>query len=251
MKLTRTAAAIAAAAALQTAPAQNIQLHHDLGRALYNGLGDRQRLTTTFEMFRPDKAGSTFLFVDMDYQRDGIKGAYWEIAREFTIGTPTASSSWAAHAEYNGGLGSDKASKVATRYQHIALLGAAWNWHSADFSSTFSAQLMYRYSFKGANPWDRPANSFQATAVWGKTFAGKLLSFNGFFDLWHDKDARGELVFVTEPQLWINLNAVKGMEGVNLSLGTEVEISNNFVYDQYGRADKFYAIPTLGAKWTF
>ena len=41
------------------------------------------------------------------------------------------------------------------------------------------------------------------------------------------------------------------MDGVNLSLGTEVEISNNFVFDKEGRNDKFYAIPTIAAKWTF
>jgi len=41
------------------------------------------------------------------------------------------------------------------------------------------------------------------------------------------------------------------MDGVNLSLGTEVELSNNFVYDEAGRNDKFYAIPTIAAKWSF
>jgi hypothetical protein len=43
----------------------------------------------------------------------------------------------------------------------------------------------------------------------------------------------------------VNLNKIKGWDKVNLSLGTEVEISNNFV--QKG----FDVMPTLAAKWTF
>ena len=36
-----------------------------------------------------------------------------------------------------------------------------------------------------------------------------------------------------------------------LCLGTELELSNNFVFNKNGRNDKFYAVPTLAAKWTF
>ena len=81
--------------------------------------------------------------------------------------------------------------------------------------------------------------------------ADNLITFNGFCDTWYDPNVRGKLIFLSEPQLWLNLNALKGMEGVNLSLGTEVEISNNFVWNDKGRNDKFYAIPTIAAKWTF
>ena len=38
---------------------------------------------------------------------------------------------------------------------------------------------------------------------------------------------------------------IKGWENVNLSLGTEVELSCNFV------AKGFHAMPTVAAKWTF
>jgi hypothetical protein len=41
------------------------------------------------------------------------------------------------------------------------------------------------------------------------------------------------------------------MDGVNVSLGTEVEISNNFVFNADGNNHKFYVIPTVAAKWTF
>ena len=83
------------------------------------------------------------------------------------------------------------------------------------------------------------------------TFANKLCTFSGFADLWYDKNVNGKLIFMSEPQFWFNLNTIKGMEGVNLSLGTEVEISNNFVYNDMGRNNKLYAIPTIAAKWTF
>ena len=43
----------------------------------------------------------------------------------------------------------------------------------------------------------------------------------------------------------MNLNKVKGMEKVNLSLGTEVEVSNNFV------AKGFDVMPTVAVKYAF
>lgn len=62
---------------------------------------------------------------------------------------------------------------------------------------------------------------------------------------------KGKLITLSEPQFWVNLNALKGMEGINVSVGTEVEISNNFVFNNEGSNNKFYAIPTIAAKWTF
>lgn len=63
--------------------AQNIQLHYDFGHSLYDEFKDsRAKITTTVEMFKPDKWGSTFFFVDMDYADNEVKSAYWEIARE-------------------------------------------------------------------------------------------------------------------------------------------------------------------------
>lgn len=38
--------------------AQNIQLHYDLGRALYKSLDERPWVTTTVEMFKADKWGA-------------------------------------------------------------------------------------------------------------------------------------------------------------------------------------------------
>ena len=94
--------AILLVAAFSGAQAQNLQLHYDLGHNLYNDLSSRTTVTTTVEMFKPDTWGSTFMFTDIDYKNDGTIGAYWEIAREFNL---TKNKQWAAHVEYNGGVG--------------------------------------------------------------------------------------------------------------------------------------------------
>ena len=87
--------------------------------------------------------------------------------------------------------------------------------------------------------------------MWGDTFANGLCTFSGFADVWRDPDVDGKLIFLSEPQLWFNLSTLRGWEEVHLSIGTEVELSNNFVFDNMGRNNSFYAIPTLAAKWTF
>lgn len=93
--------AAAALLSLGSLSAQNVQLHYDLGRKL-NGQdqAERPQLTTTVELFRADKWGNTFFFVDMDYRREGVTSAYWEISREFRLGKLPLN----LHLEYNGGL---------------------------------------------------------------------------------------------------------------------------------------------------
>ncbi len=239
---------LALVATTVAAPAQNVQLHYDLGHSLYNDLGNRPSVTTTVEMFKPDTWGSTYLFTDIDYQRDGVAGAYWEIAREFNV---TKNKQWAFHVEYNGGLNSDEDTWNATRFQHAVLAGGAWNWHSADFSRTFSVQALWKYYFKNRHYDARPFNGFQLTEVWGIQFAKGFCTFSGFCDLWYDPSANGKWIVISEPQFWWNLNKFKGWEKINLSVGTEWELSNNFVWNDKGEHNRFYFIPTIAAKWTF
>lgn len=234
-------------AAFLSVSAQNVQLHYDFGH-LYDNLDSRPSVTTTVEYFKADKWGSTFLFTDLDYQRDGVAGAYWEIAREFNV---SKNKQWAAHVEYNGGLSSDEETWQATRFQHAVLLGGAWNWANSNFSKTFSVQLLYKYNFKNRHYEAHPYSSVQLTEVWSTTFAKGLCTFSGYCDLWYDPAVNGKWIVQSEPQFWFNLNTLKGWEGINLSLGSEVEISNNFVYNDKGQNNKFYAIPTVAAKWTF
>ena len=240
------AAFLCATISSERASAHNIQLHYDLGRSIYSDLSERPSLTTTFEIFRPDHAGSTFMFTDIDYFSDGVAGAYWEVSREFNIGK----SPFAAHIEYDGGIASGKISNLSTRFQHAALVGGAWNWHSNDFSRTLSLQAMYKYYFKGQNAWNKAFNSFQATAVWGLQFSRGLISFSGFSDLWYNPDVNGSLIFLSEPQLWLNINKISGCQNIPLSVGTEVEISNNFVFTNSGHNNRLFVIPTLAVKYT-
>ena len=217
-----------------SANAQNIQLHYDFGRHLYPDQEEgRQSVTMTLEQFKADKWGSWFYFVDVDFSNKFVEGAYTEISREFNIGK----KGFAAHVEYDGGL------NRFGSFQQAALLGGAWNGHSGDFSKTYSVQLMYKRFFKSYE-YTSAYNSFQLTGVWGLNF-GKSFTFSGFIDFWRgeDADGHGQLVILSEPQFWYNCNE-------HLSFGSEIEISNNFIYNTYD--DKsFFINPTLAVKWNF
>ena len=213
--------------------AQNLQLHYDLGR---------KAVTSTVEMFRTDNCGSTFLFVDMDYTPK-VSGAYWEIARELCFWQNSGFDWLSAHIEYNGGLDT-----AAGSFNNAFLGGLTYSGHSEDWSKTWSLSFMYK-----AIPGTFDANgkcqmhNFQITGVWNLDFFNHRLSFNGFADFWREVRVwQGtEFIFIAEPQLWVNLNKLEGWEDINLSLGTELELSYNFV--QRG----FYAMPTIAAKWIF
>jgi hypothetical protein len=223
--------------------AQNIQLHYDWGRHLYaDEEAGRQDMTVTLEQFKADQWGSWFYFVDIDFSSRFTEGAYTEISREFNLGKQ---SPFAAHIEYDGGL------NRFGSFQQSALIGPAWNGHSADFSKTYSVQLMYKQYFKSYDNTNAYA-SVQLTGVWGITFAKKACTFSGFIDLWRGEKANrhGQLVLLTEPQFWYNFNSIKGLENTNLSVGTEVEISNNFIFNTYN-GKSFFINPTLALKWTF
>ena len=219
------------------AQAQNIQLHYDFGRNIYPDEEDgRQKVTITLEQFKADKWGSWYYFVDIDLSRKETRGAYTEISREFNLGKQ---SPFAAHVEYNGGLGSRSGS-----YQQAALIGPAYNGHTADFSSTWSVQLLYKRFFKSYE-YNTAYHSAQLTGVWSTTFARKKCTFSGFIDFWRGEkaDGHGQLVILSEPQLWYHVTD-------HLSLGTEVEVSNNFIFNNY--YDKsFFVNPTVAMKWNF
>lgn len=213
--------------------AQNVQLHYDFGR---------NAATTTVEMFRPDGGGSTFFFVDMDYTPK-VSEAYWEIAREFCFWQDSKVNWLSVHVEYNGGLNT-----VAGSFNNAILGGLTYSGHSKDWSKTWSLTASYKAipGTIGLNG-ERQVNNFQITGVWNLDFFDHWLSFNGFADFWREaRPWQGtEYIFIAEPQLWVNLNKIKGWDKINLSLGTEVELSSNFV--QKG----FSIMPTIAAKWIF
>lgn len=224
------------AVAAIAAQAQDVQLHYDLGRNLYaDEEAGRQKVTMTVEQFKADQWGSWYYFVDVDFSRKFTEAAYTEISREFKLGKQ---SPFAAHVEYDGGL------NRFGSFQQAALIGPAWNGHNADYSTTYSVQLMYKRYFKSYN-YTSAYHSAQLTGVWSTTFANKKCTFAGFIDFWRGEKANGhgQLVVLTEPQLWYNATE-------HLSIGTEWEISDNFVFNTYN--DKtFFVNPTVALKWNF
>ena len=210
---------------------QNIQMHYDLGK-------DRGYLTSTVEMFRPDKTGNTFFFIDFDYgvgDVEGVSLAYFEIARCFKLGK--SPFSW--HGEYNGGFGQFKATPFNGAYSinNAWLTGLDYSWNASDFSRGFSLKALYK------NIAHKHDASFQLTGVWYLNFAKGKMSFTGFADFWKEDNVFGtkttDFVFLSEPQLWYNFNK-------NFAAGGEIELSNNF-----GGMEGFNVMPTLGAKYTF
>lgn len=215
------------------AAGQNVQLHYDMGRDV---------VTSTVEMFRADGAGSTFFFVDMDYNPK-VTGAYFEISRELCFWKESKLDWLSVHLEFDGGLNT-----AAGSFNNSWLGGLTYSGHSSDWSKTWSLSAMYK-----AIPGTLDAlgkcqmHNFQITGVWNLDFFNHWLSFNGFADFWREvRPWQGtEFIFIAEPQLWVNMKNIKGWENINLSLGTELELSANFV----GKG--FHAMPTVAAKWTF
>jgi len=179
----------------------NLQVLYDLGKG-------RNYLTTTVEMFKPDKWGNTYLFVDM-YYNGGTQHypslAYTEIARCLKFWNGPLS----AHVEYNGGLLS-----VGNSYLPINnawLAGVDYGWHNDSFSKTFNFKVLYKY-IQDKNP-----ASFQLTGVWNLNYFDKKLTVSGFADFWREDNlnftngnnepitpAKTDFVFITEPQFWYN-----------------------------------------------
>ncbi len=213
------------------AEAQNLQVLNDTERGC---------VTTTLEMFRPDIFGSTFYFVDMDYSSKAA-GAYVEIAREFCFWQDTRWKWLSVHAEFNGGLAG------AYSFNNAWLVGLTYSGHSGDFSKTWSLSAMYKVMpgtmiYDGLLPKKQP-HGFQLTGVWGIGFADGWCTFSGFADFWREGKTN---IFLSEPQLWVNLNKLNGWENVPLSVGGEIELSSNF-----GGSKGFCICPAIGAKWTF
>ena len=220
--------------------AQNVQLHYDFGE-------NRKLFTSTVEMFRPDKYGSTFFFIDMDYSSDarnienGISLAYWEIARAFKW---SETQKIMPRVEYNGGV--LKLDGVGTPFipiENCFLAGIENTWASADFSKILTLQANYKYIK------EKEDAAFQLTAVWTIQMLQNKLTFTGFADFWKEEmdvwfDAQGKKLektdfrFLSEPQLWYNFCK-------NFSAGSEIEISSNFVKDGW------QVNPTLAVKYTF
>nr|WP_321405976.1 DUF5020 family protein [uncultured Carboxylicivirga sp.] len=216
--------------------AQNVQLHYDFGK-------DRKLVTTTFEMFKPDKYGSTFFFVDLDYSADtrnvenGVSLAYMEIARSFK---------WNENQKFEPRIEFNSGNVTGFPIKNSWLAGAQYTFNSEDYSKILTLQANLKQIQDGKKDGDN-LTGFQLTAVWAVQLLEGKVSLTGFADFWRedvwvDSGNAGEIkeyVFLTEPQVWYNTCK-------NFAIGGEIEISNNF-----GTNDGFMINPTLAAKWTF
>ncbi|HPG39993.1 MAG TPA: DUF5020 family protein [bacterium] len=209
--------------------AQNLQVHYDFGR-------DRDYVTTTLEMFKPDEFGAFFFFVDMDYDMPGNKSmstGYWEIARYIAI---PGLANLGVTVQYNDGI---MALPMETGELAAFPLGQAWlggvTWPLDLGIITLNTELLYRQARGSAAP------DMQFTFVWTENLFTEKLLFTGYFDYWTQVNSSGKKlhVFQMEPQLWYRLAG-------HLSLGGEVEISKNFI-----PRDGWQFMPTLGMKWDF
>ncbi|MGE5433095.1 MAG: DUF5020 family protein [Syntrophomonadaceae bacterium] len=207
--------------------AQNLQLHYDMGK-------DRHYFTSTIEMFKPDEYGSTYLFVDMDYNRGGNKSAslaYFEIARYVSLPFVKGLS---ATVQYNDGMIYNKDLDKDFPLGHVWLAGFSY---PIDLGFvTLNTDLLYR-----ADYLSETKSNAQVTTVWFKAFFDNRINFTGFMDIWSTKQAgKNQIVLLTEPQIWYNIYH-------HLAVGSEVEISNNFIPGK----TSLQVNPTIAAKWTF
>ncbi len=212
--------------------AQNIQLHYDFRHTLSENsesdFAGKNFLLTTVEMFRPDRRGSTFFFVDMTYagKKGGINSAYWEIARDLKFWKAPV----AVHLEYNGGVAS-------TSIPNAYLAGVSWTLSLAKIK--LNTYLAYK-----CNAFEKTSHDVQWTVVWHYDTPRKYFTICGYMDLWtENKDFSGNrggkrTVVMSQPQFWFN--AAK-----HFSAGSEIGINYNF----YG--DKVFVLPTVAVKWTF
>ena len=201
--------------------AQNLQLHYDF---------DREHFTTTFELFKVDKLGNTYMFVDFDFDgEDGISQAYLEVARVIQ----TKKMPIGLHLEFNGGLGNfssdEEGGLDGYTLNNAFLIGANYGKGNAVWG--FSSYVAYK-AFQNAGK----AN-YQVTGVWYWNLIKDKLTFSGFADVWSEYGLSDKTIFLSEPQLWYHLNK-------SFSLGGEIELSNNFA-----GVNSFQAHPTVAVKW--
>ncbi len=208
----------------------NLQIYYDFGK-------DRKYMSSTFEAFKGDQWGDTFLFADFYFtdkeDRDAGKssasnGTYFEIKRGLNFWKESKLKDLSIRLEYDGS--SWGASKVC--------MGAKYFLHSKDFKNKFTISLMYLQNIKRCKA-DLP---FKFTVLWEMKdiFGLKKLCFNGFGNIWGYSGAYGKINILAEPQIWYCL------DGEHFNIGSEIEISYNF-----SGHDGFMVNPCLGIKWVF
>ena len=238
--------------------AQDLQVMYDFGE-------ERQYITTTFEMYKADKWGGTFFFVDFYHNgknhpnNNGMMGAYMEIERALNFWQNSKLKNLSAHVEYAGGLGVFNIEDVlgnnttfGYNINNTWMFGAEYFFHSKDYRNTLTVAALYK-----TISHTKQNIPLQFSLAWGMQdlFNVKGLRFCGFADFWWEENVWTDYIlpyttqfsFITEPQLWYSVGQFFGCP--NLNIGGEVEMSYNFSGLTEGK--RFYVNPCLGLKWDF
>jgi len=211
----------------------SIQLHNDLGSVLYpSKMEDRAEITSTVQMQKPDKWGSTFFLIDLEYSKKGIGSTFFKLSRKLSF--------WELplhiQLDYKGGHSSHNS------FKNNYLIGASYTFRDKKFSRFISLGILYKYIQKHAQP-----HNYQVSCIWSVHFAKRLCTFSGFADWGREKGKFGDFTALVKPQVWLNLNQIKGIDkNFNLSVGSVSEI----IYNQ-GMLKGLNVIPALSIKWTF
>ena len=204
--------ALATIAVLVAKAQTNLQMFYDFGR---------QYVTPTFEMFKGDKWGDTFFFIDHYYttsdqrtagQGSAINGSYFEIERGLNFWQDSELKDLSLHVEYDG----------ATWGTGIASIGAKYFFHNSNFNNTLSLYAMYDYN-TGCPQADIPV---KFSAVWGlqDLFGAKGLRFSGFADYWGNNSEFGNL---------FDLMNISKLEGDSLSIGRMGELEKPLTVSEF------------------
>lgn len=227
----------------------NLQVQYDF---------ERESLTSTIEMFKNDKAGNTYFFVDYIYglnkeiaTTSAPSETYFEIARCFNFWHNSFLKDFSLHVEYDGGLGINPGRVNLQGYgiNHSLLAGFDYQFHDKEYKNTLNVKALYKEVIDC-----NQLVPLQFTLVWGSQdiFGAKGLTFMGFADLWfqdnffndsNNDPYKSQTVFLSEPQLWYNIGRFLGAKGLNI--GGELELSVNYL--DLG----FKCRPCVGLKWEF
>lgn len=219
---------------IRSIPAQNLQLHYDVRNSINSRYNTRNYLTETFEMFKMDKSGSWFMFMDADLNltKNNIGSIYTEISRTIKLGN----FPFQAHIEYNGGLFTSNS--FSAPIENAYMIGLEYPFTLGKFN--LSSYVAYKY-----NNFSKGSNDLQWTGVWAGTIFNKKITLSGFIDVWSENKDKifglegKKIIVLTEPQIWYNVVKNK------FSIGAEIEISNQF----YSYTNYILAYPTLAIKY--
>ncbi|MFQ6676369.1 MAG: DUF5020 family protein [Fidelibacterota bacterium] len=211
----------------------NLQHHYDIRRQIF---------TSTAEFLFHDTLGTTFGFMDINYDthhytKPGATDVYFEVARYFRVPRIHEGLRWTI--QVNDGV----IFFPATDSTLFSAVNRAWlggfSYRFPLENLLFSVDLLARLEQGGKGLGN------QVTVVWFLPLGERWIS-TGFFDLWNSGTG-GSTILLTEPQLLYILGKWQG--------GVEVEISRNFpgawTREEPYRPRKVWFLPTLFLRYTF